>query len=93
MLLKRVMTDPFGKILVSVILGLGLAALFRRVCTADGCIVVRAPSAKEVDNYVYKIDTSCYKYTPNVVPCQRKGGGGGAEGAVDGGRQEAPAPA
>ena len=67
----RIMHDRFGGILVSVILGLGLAAMFRRVCTGDGCLVVKAPSAKEIDDYVYRIENSCYKYTPNVVPCKR----------------------
>ncbi len=52
------------------ILGLGLAAIFRRVCTGDGCIVVKSPDSKDVEEYVYRIDTSCFRYTPNVVPCK-----------------------
>jgi hypothetical protein len=69
MLTKKLLTDPFGATLVSVILGLGLAALFRKVCKGDNCVVVQAPSAKDLEKYVYQIDTSCYKYTPNVVHC------------------------
>jgi hypothetical protein len=53
-----------------VILGLGLAAMFRRACTGDGCIVVKPPDHKEVAENVYKIEKSCYKYTPNVIPCK-----------------------
>ena len=70
MFIKRALTDNFGSIIISVILGLGLAAVFRRVCSGDGCIVVKAPSAKELNDHVYRIDQSCYKYTPNVVPCK-----------------------
>jgi hypothetical protein len=69
MIIKRMLSDKFGSIMISVILGLGLAALFRRVCSGDGCVVVQAPSEKEMRDYVYKIDASCYKYTPNVVSC------------------------
>ncbi len=69
MFVKRMLSDKFGSILISVILGLGLAALFRRVCSGDGCVVVKAPSEKEIRDFVYKVDTSCYKYTPNAVPC------------------------
>jgi hypothetical protein len=72
MIVAKVLKNNFGSILISVILGLGLAAVFRRVCVGDSCVVVKAPSAKEVDEYVYKIDTSCYKYTPNVIPCPLK---------------------
>jgi hypothetical protein len=71
--IKRILHDRFGCIMISVILGLGLAAVFRRVCTGDGCVVVKAPSAKDINEYVYQIDSSCYKYTPSVVPCTRKG--------------------
>ena len=73
MFIKRMLSDKFGSIMISVILGLGLAAVFRRVCTGDGCIVVKAPSSKEITEHVYRIDSSCYKYTPSVVPCQLGG--------------------
>ena len=73
---KKIMSDPFGAILVSVILGLGLAAIFRKVCDGDSCIVIRSPSQKELEEHVYRVgtgnDAACYKYTPNVVPCQMK---------------------
>ena len=69
MFVKRMLSDKFGSILISVLLGLGLAALFRRVCSGDGCVVVKAPSEKEIRDFVYKVDASCYKYTPNAVPC------------------------
>jgi hypothetical protein len=81
MLLKKLLRDRFGSILVSVILGLGLAAIFRKACTGDGCVVIKAPSTKDIDNYVYQIERSCYKYTPQVVSCDKfsppaKTGGG-----------------
>lgn len=69
MFVKRMLHDKFGSILISVILGLGLAAMFRRVCSGDGCVVIKAPSEKELRDYVYKVDSSCYRYTPNVVDC------------------------
>jgi hypothetical protein len=73
MIIKKILDDKFGSIMISVILGLGLAAMFRRVCTGDGCIVIKAPSTKEIEEHVYQIDTSCYKYTPSVVPCTLNG--------------------
>ena len=72
MFVKRILHDRFGSILISVILGLGLAALFKRVCKGDGCMVINAPNENDIRNYVYKVDQSCYKYTPNVVDCGDK---------------------
>jgi hypothetical protein len=67
--LNRLMGDRVGAIVVSVILGLGLAALFRRACKGDGCVVVRAPKGDDVGRYFYKLEDDCYKYTPYAAPC------------------------
>ena len=58
-----------GRILVSIILGLGLAALFRRVCNKGQCVVIQGPSMESVQKYHFKIKDDCYKYTPYVVDC------------------------
>jgi hypothetical protein len=42
-----------------------------RVCKGDGCMVIHAPNEKEIRDYVYKVDQTCYKYTPNVVECRK----------------------
>lgn len=58
-----------GKIVVSVILGFGLATLFRKICKGTTCIVVKGPKISEVDKYFYKVEDKCFKYTPYVSPC------------------------
>ena len=73
--LKKAMSTPVGSIIISVILGLGLAALFRKVCHGDGCVVIKAPDASDLQKFVYRVhgnDTSCFKYTPEEVPCPMK---------------------
>jgi hypothetical protein len=59
-----------GQIIVSIVLGLGLAAMFKRVCKSGRCVVIKGPPVKETDEYFYKIRNDCYKYTPYVVPCE-----------------------
>ncbi len=68
--LGAVLKSKQGEILVSVILGFGLATLFRKVCKGNTCIVVKGPKISEVDKFYYKVDEKCYKYTPYVAPCQ-----------------------
>lgn len=62
---------PFGSILVSVILGLGVAALFRKACDDKKCIVIQGPPQEEISKYYYKIDQDCYKYTPVATECDK----------------------
>jgi hypothetical protein len=71
-MLKKVMDDPIGRIIISVLLGLGLAALFRRACTGDSCVVIKAPKNDEVSRYYFKVHSDCYKYTPVVVSCGQR---------------------
>lgn len=64
-----ILDNPAGAKLVSIIMGLGLAAMFRQVCKGKHCIVVKGPNVDEVNKYYYKIDGNCYKYTPVVTNC------------------------
>ena len=59
--LKRLMTTKYGQILVSAILGLGLATLFKRACRSGDCVVYKVPSREEIQTKVYKQDGDCYK--------------------------------
>jgi len=58
-----------GSIIISVLLGFGLASLFRKSCKGNGCYVIKGPSLTEVSNNIYKIDDKCYKYTPSSTTC------------------------
>ena len=69
MILSDIMNNPIGRIIVSVVLGLGLASLFRKACGSKNCIVIKGPTIGEVEKYYYKIDDECYKYTPYASKC------------------------
>ena len=67
------LTDVFkthtGSIIISVVLGLGLATVFRRVCKGNHCIVVKSPRSADLAKYYYKIDDDCFKYEPYATQC------------------------
>ena len=67
--IQKVISSPTGSIFLSIILGLGLAAIFRKACKGNDCIVVKAPRASDVDKLFFKIDHDCYKYEPRVTSC------------------------
>lgn len=69
-MIENIMQDKVGSVVISVVLGLGLAALFRRACKDGNCIVIKAPKQEDVQKYYYKVEENCYKYTPYVVDCK-----------------------
>jgi hypothetical protein len=58
-------TEP-GKIMLSVILGLGLATLFRKVCNDKKCIIFKGPVLSDFEDKVYQHGDKCYKY--GIIP-------------------------
>lgn len=70
--LTQALNTRLGATLISVLLGLGLASLFRKACKGNGCVVVQAPDAEEVKQSVYRLGGECYKYTPHIVPCKAR---------------------
>ena len=58
-----------GKNVVAIILGLGLAAMFRKTCVGEQCVVVRAPDTHKVAGQTFKYKEGCYEFTPEFVEC------------------------
>ena len=50
-----------GKYMMSILLGLGLATIFRAACNGTDCSRQNAPPLEEIDNNIYKFDDKCYK--------------------------------
>jgi len=69
---KRLLNTGLGRFFISVLLGLGLATLFHKVCTDKSCINFNGPVISDIENKIYKHDNSCYKYTSESVSCDAK---------------------
>jgi len=66
----------WGAFFFSFILGLGLAALFRKVCKEGNCIIVKGPPREEVENKIFKKTSKCYRYKSKDVDCNTSEKGG-----------------
>jgi hypothetical protein len=62
-------TSEVAMKIVSIILGFGLASIFRKVCNAEHCRIVKGPNVNTIQNQMYKIDEKCYKYNPEATLC------------------------
>jgi len=69
--LSKFLHGETGRILMSIILGLGLASLFRRVCKGRNCVVQKAPPLEEIDDQIYKFQDKCYQYNAVSVKCNK----------------------
>lgn len=67
--LSKFVNTNTGKNIVSILLGLGLASIFREVCKDKECIIFYAPDLNEVENKIYKQDGKCYKYNLVSTKC------------------------
>jgi hypothetical protein len=68
---KRLLYTPLGQFFISVLLGLGLATIFRKVCTEKNCIQFKGPILTEIDGKTYKHDNKCYRYVSENGKCDK----------------------
>ena len=69
MYLGRFVHTETGKIIMSILLGFGLASLFRTVCKDKDCLIFHAPPLDKFQDKIYKTGDKCYKYTPVATKC------------------------
>jgi hypothetical protein len=69
--IKRLLYTPLGKIVISILLGLGLATMFRKVCTDNNCIIFNGPVITDIEGKTYKYGEKCYKYAASPVICDK----------------------
>ena len=67
--LGKFLHSKTGKIIMSIILGFGLASIFRRVCKNKECLVFHAPPLEEITNKIYKSNGKCIKYKQVATKC------------------------
>ena len=58
----------------SFLLGLGIVAILRPVCTGSGCNVNKAPAVADWNNVVYSVGSKCYEFKTDVVDCPKEAG-------------------
>ena len=67
--LEDLMKKEIGCLLISALLGLGLAAAFFRVCQGRDCVITKGPSVDYVTSNVWRDGEDCYKYKVKAVDC------------------------
>lgn len=68
-ILKDVMSKRVGCVVVSALLGLGLATMFHRVCVGRDCVVLKGPSVDTVTRHTWRSGADCFRYKVEDVEC------------------------
>lgn len=69
MYLRRLIYSEVGKYVMSILLGLGLATLFRKVCNDRSCLVFHAPHINKIKGQVFDFDGKCYTFEEKAERC------------------------
>ena len=67
MQIKKFLTSDSGVFLLSVILGLGLACMFKMSCDSNNCIVHKAPDYSE--KKIIRYNDKCYEPNEHMETC------------------------
>lgn len=66
-LIKNIITNNIGALLVTIIIAVGIACIFRKSCVNDECITYVSPPP--MDGKSFKWKNNCYKYSKETVSC------------------------
>ena len=70
MYLRRLIYGDVGRVVISIILGLGFATLFRKVCKNRDCIVFHAPDIDKIKGQIFKFNDKCYTFKEKITKCK-----------------------
>jgi|TARA_B100001057_G_C22709457_1_gene895098 hypothetical protein len=69
--LRNLINSEPGKIIISIILGLGLATIFRRVCKGRECLAFHAAPMEKIKDQIFKFNNKCYTFNEKAVSCDK----------------------
>lgn len=69
MYIRRLLYSDPGRYAISIILGLGLATLFRKVCKDRECLVFQAPDMHKIKDQTFRFNEKCYIFEEKAESC------------------------
>ena len=70
----KFINDERFNVFFSVVLGIGLVALFRPICSGSECNVSKPPTENDFDKYAYRMGNGkCYEFKTELIECPSSG--------------------
>ena len=67
--LRRLIYSKFGRYIISFLLGIGLASLFKRACNERNCLKFVAAPIDKIDKQTFQYNDKCYVYEQSAESC------------------------
>ena len=67
--IKRFLNTETGKVMISIILGLGLSTIFRKICKDKNCMEFYGVPTERISLKTFQYDDKCYQYQPKSARC------------------------
>ena len=68
-MLSKLLSNEFGRIAISCILGLGMASLFKKVCVDDNCLIIKTNPEWNIERKIFKENNKCFKFKQEDTKC------------------------
>ena len=67
--INRLLNSEMGRFFISLLLGLGLATMFRQVCADGKCLEFNGPVIQDIDGKTFQFGELCYQYDLKPSKC------------------------
>ena len=68
-MLETVLDNRTGQVIISALLGMGIAIMFSRACSGRNCMVIRGPNPASIEGKIYQFNNECYSFKPHMTSC------------------------
>lgn len=66
---KKLIYSERGKLILSMIIGFGIATFFRKTCKDKACLSFKAPSVDDIEDKTYQFNNQCYQFEQKQSTC------------------------
>ena len=70
--IEKILESNIATPIISILIGLGLASIFRKACVNGDCYIFKGPYTSEIEENIYSFDGKCYKFTLKNIKCKTK---------------------
>jgi hypothetical protein len=67
------LNDKRFDVFFSIMLGIGIVALFRPICSGSECNITKPPTEQDFDKHVYRMGGKCHEFKTDIVECPASG--------------------
>ena len=68
--IQKILYSREGRYMVSILLGFGLASLFKKACSDRDCLAFYAPPVEKVKDKVFEFDDKFYQFKSRGTVCK-----------------------